>query len=117
MPRRSRSRSRRRERERAPTAEYTDADGSALSLRGSLSPSTRRSYAAIASGQREDAWQRQVEFLFERLVVRWEIHDVPTEGQQELLLRLRVASQAERAFVRDSIRAHCAEFFPDLEAP
>lgn len=108
---------RRRARERAPTAEYSDADAGELTLRGSLSPSTRRSYAASSSGPREDAWQRQVEFLFERLVVRWVIHEVPLEGQKQLLARLRVASPAERAFVRTSIRAHCAAFFPDLDAP
>ncbi len=108
---------RRRAREHAATIEYTDAEGGALTLRGSLSPSTRRKFAAIAAGPREDAWQRRVEFLFERLAVRWVIHEVPTEGQRELLERLRVASQAERGFVRDSLRAHCAALFPDLESP
>ena len=45
---------------------------------------------------REDAWQRAVEFLFERLAVRWEIAGVPIEKQKELLQRFRFASQDER---------------------
>jgi hypothetical protein len=28
-----------------------------------------------------------------------------------------MASQAERAWVRETLRAHCAEHFPDVEAP
>ena len=65
----------------------------------------------------EDAWQRAIEFLFERLAVRWVVSDVPTEGQRELLLRLRVATPDERRWIRDVLREHLAEHFPDLEAP
>jgi hypothetical protein len=65
----------------------------------------------------EDAWHRAVEFLFERLAISWTISGVRTEGQRELLLRLRAASRDERAFVRSSLREHCAEWFPDVEAP
>ena len=65
----------------------------------------------------EDAWQRAVEFLFERLAVRWTVNDVATEGPKQLLQRLRAATQAERRFVRDTLRAHCAEWFPDVHAP
>ena len=100
----------RRERLRAPNSEYRDADGNAIVLRGSLSPATRASYARIASGEdlapgasREDAWQRAVEFLFERL--------------RDLLARLRVASGTERAWLRERMREHCAAHFPDLAAP
>jgi hypothetical protein len=99
---------------------YTDADGNELLLRGTLSPATRREYARIQSGpgvSPDDAWQRAVEFLYERLAVGWTIHEVPLEGGRQLLARFRVASPAERAFVRDSLRRHCAEHFPDLEAP
>jgi hypothetical protein len=49
--------------------------------------------------------------------VRWEIAGVPTEGQKALLMRYRVATQDERRFVRDSVRDHLAEHFPDMEAP
>lgn len=105
----------------APVAEYRDeASGAVLSLRCVLTPKTRAQYAEVLRGNvlsQEDAWHRAVEFLFERLAVRWEIASVPTEGQRELLLRLRAATPAERAFVRDALREHCAEWFPDVEAP
>ena len=101
-------------------SDYTSADGAVLTLRGALTPKTRRQYAETFAGNllsQEDAWQRAVEFLFERLAVRWEIAGVPSEGQKELLMRYRVATQDERRFVRDTLRAHLTEHFPDMEAP
>jgi hypothetical protein len=72
----------------------------------------------IAGGiEREDAWQRGVEFLFERLAVSWSISGVEIERQKELLGRYRMASAQERRFVRDSLREHVGEHFPDLQAP
>jgi len=98
---------------------YTSPGGDELVLRGAMTPKTRTQYASVLHGglQQEDAWQRAVEFLFERLAVRWTISEVPTEGQRELLARYRVASQDERRFVRDALRSHLAEHFPDVEAP
>ena len=119
MGKRSRARGR-AERLEAPTSDYTSADGAVLTLRGALTPKTRRQYAETFAGNllsQEDAWQRAVEFLFERLAVRWEIAGVPSEGQKELLMRYRVATQDERRFVRETLRAHLAEHFPDMEAP
>jgi hypothetical protein len=113
-------RHRQREKLTAPTSEYRDDAGSLLRLRGSMTPATRREYAAVLAGHpldREDAWQRAVEFLFERLAVEWEIAGVGTSGQKELLARFRVASAPERRFVRDALREHLAEHFPELEAP
>ena len=115
----------RRERLRAPSSEYRDADGNVIVLRGVLTPATRASYARVRSGEeltpgasREDAWQRAVEFLFERLTVSWTIADTPAlTGQRELLARLRVASADERAWLRDRMREHCAAHFPDIDAP
>jgi hypothetical protein len=104
----------------APTTDYADPEGNVLTLRGALTPATRREYAAVVAGSplsREDAWQRAVEFLFERLAVRWVIADVPIERQQELLGRFRFASQDERAWIRTTLRTHLAEHFPDVEAP
>ena len=104
----------------APTAEYTGAGGEVLTLRCVLTAKTRQQYAGVLHGNtlsQEDAWHRAVEFLFERLAVRWEISGVATEGQKDLLLRLRAATQDERAFVRGALREHCAEWFPDVEAP
>jgi hypothetical protein len=119
MGKRSRARGR-AEKLEAPTSEYRSDGGDVLTLRGSLTPKTRQRYAATFAGNplsREDAWQRAVEFLFERLAVRWEISGVPTEGQKPLLMRYRVATQDERRFVREALRAHVTEHFPELEAP
>jgi hypothetical protein len=110
---------------RAQSSEFRDDDGGLLVLRGSLTPATRAGYARVASGadlapgaNREDAWQRAVEFLFERLAVSWTIAGAPPlTAQRELLGRLRVATAAERAWVRDCLRRHCAEHFPDIAAP
>ena len=106
----------------APTTPYTSPDGDVLELRGALSPASRQEYAAVRAGggpaaTQEDAWHRSVEFLFERLAVRWTIAGVDTVKQKELLARLRVASAAERAWIRDVLREHIAEWFPDVEAP
>ena len=49
----------------------------------------------LAGGlDREDAWQRAVEFLFERLAVSWTIAGLEITRQKELLGRYRMASQA-----------------------
>jgi len=103
----------------APEASYTSPSGDELVLRGAMTPKTRTQYAAVLHGglQQEDAWQRAVEFLFERLAVRWTIAGVPTEGQKALLMRFRVASRDERRWVRDVLREHLAEHFPELDAP
>jgi hypothetical protein len=104
----------------APESEYTSPTGDVLVLRGALTPKTRRQYHEVLHGNalsQEDAWQRAVELLFERLAVRFVVSDVPTEGQRELLMRFRVASQDERRFIRDALREHVAEHFPDLETP
>jgi hypothetical protein len=116
-------RNRRREKVAAPASDYTNDDGDVLTLRGSLTPATRREYAALATGgtgpaqTREDMWQRGVEFLFERLAVAWTVAGVETTRQKELLLRFRVASADERAWIRDVLREHLSEWFPDVQAP
>ena len=110
----------RREKLKAPGSDYTDADGNVLTLRGSLTPGARREYAQILAGNplsQEDAWQRAVELLFERLAERWVIAGLPIERQRELLARFRVATPSERAWVREALREHCAEHFPDVNAP
>lgn len=120
MGRRSRRRAHGEGPARAGEHEYGDADGNVLTLRGALSAGSRRAYAAALAGSplsREDAEQRAVELLFERLAVRWTIAGVPTEGQRELLGRLRLASRVERQWVRETLRAHCAECFPEVEVP
>jgi hypothetical protein len=115
-----RSRRRGRDSPAAPEIDYTDPEGNMLVLRGAMSPATRREYARVAAGSplsREDAWQRAVEFLFERLAVRWTLAGLPIERQAELLGRYRMASMEERAWIRDVLRRHVAEHFPELDAP
>lgn len=104
---------------KAPTSEYRDASGAVLVLRGSLTPGARREYAQTLAGglDREDAWQRAIEILFERLAVSWTIAGLELTRQKELIGRYRLASGDERRFVRESIRAHLVENFPELEAP
>jgi hypothetical protein len=104
----------------APDSDYSDDEGNVLTLRGALKIGSRRALEQAGAGSplsREDAWQRALEVLFERLAVRWTIAGVPTEGQGELLARFRVANADERRWVRETLRRHCAEHFPDLETP
>lgn len=111
--------------QKAPSSDYADADGNVLTLRGSLTPGARREYTqarAVGGGGApastlEDAEQRALELLFERLAVRWTIAGMPIERQRELLARYRISSGDERAFVRSALREHCGEWFPDVEVP
>lgn len=112
-------RSRQRERLTAPVSEYQDDEGGVLALRGSLTPGSRREYQQVLAGglDREDAWQRAVEFLFERLAVAWTIAGLEIARQQELVGRYRLATPQEREFIRRALREHVSEHFPELQAP
>jgi hypothetical protein len=115
-----RSRRRGAEQLTAPESPYDDAEGNVLVLRGAMTPATRAEYAKVraAGVNQEDAWQRSVEFLFERLAVRWEIAGAePIERQRDLLARYRFAGGDERAWIREVLRMHLAAHFPDVEAP
>jgi len=113
-------RSRRRKQEGQPTAatsDYTADDGSVLTLRDQLSAGTLKKLGdldAKPAADAEDRWQRRVEFLFERLAVRWVIADLPLEGQKELLGRYRMASSEERQRVRQALDEHLAAHHPDV---
>jgi hypothetical protein len=106
---------------KAPTSEYPSPDGDVLELRGSMTPGTRREYADTLGGSplsQEDAWHRAVEFLFERLAVSWAVAGTdPLTRQKDLLVRFRMASQAERAWIREVLREHLTENFPELPTP
>ena len=103
MGRRSRKRSARRRGAcggGGSTTRYALGDDGSITLRDELSAGTLRKLAdldARPAASAEDRWQRRVEFLFERLVVRWEIAGLPLEGQRELLGRFRLAGADERA--------------------
>ena len=119
----SRSRRRARRGEQAPagpatTTDYRDDEGNVLTLRDSLSEGTLRKLAdldAKPAASAEDRWQRRVEFLFERLAVRWEIAGLPLEGQKELLGRYRMAGSGERRQVRKALAEHLARRHPDID--
>ena len=112
-------RSRKREKLAAPTSDYRDADGNVLVLRGSMTAGSRARYADTLAGglEREDAWQRATELLFEFLAVSWTISGLEIKRQKELLGRYRMATADERRFVRDALREHVTEHFPELQAP
>jgi hypothetical protein len=124
MGRRSRQRGRTDKLE-APTTDYRSADGEqTLTLRGALSPKSRQEYArtadpaqARAAANVEDVRARAIELLFERLVARWTVSDVPTEGAKLLLARYRASTRDERTWITDVLREHCAEWFPDVKVP
>jgi hypothetical protein len=116
-----RNRRRRRETGAAPpaaTTDYRDDEGNVLTLREELSSGTLRQLTdldARPAASAEDRWQRRVEFLFERLAVRWEIAGLPLEGQKELLGRFRMASAEERRRVRAALAEHLGSRYPEIE--
>jgi hypothetical protein len=102
----------------ATTTGYRDDEGNVLTLRDSLSAGTLRKLAdldAKPAATAEDRSQRRVEFLFERLAVRWEIAGLPLEGQKSLLGRYRLASSGERQQVREALAEHLAARHPEIE--
>jgi hypothetical protein len=121
MGKRSRRRAGSPQMPEAGESRYTAPGGEVIVLREAMTVATRGEYAAVLAGSplsREDAWQRAVEFLFERLAVGWEIAGTePIVKQKELLARFRFASPDERMWIRDVLRKHLAEHFPDLDAP
>ena len=104
--------------EPAGTTGYRDAEGNVLTLRDSVSTGTVRKLRdldAKPAASAEDRWQRRVQFLFERLAVRWEIAGLPLEGQKELLGRYRMTSSGERQQVRKALAEHLSERHPEID--
>ncbi len=106
----------------APETPYTSPAGDVLTLRGAMTIATRQEYAALggtAAASGEDMWQRRVEFLFERLAVRWEL-----AGRRAARSSRRSCSAATASRPRTSATGsatccatHLAEWFPELDAP
>jgi hypothetical protein len=100
------------------TSDYSDAEGNVLTLRDELTAGTLRGLEQLEArpaASAEDRWQRRMEFLFERLAVRWELSGLPLEGQRELLGRYRMASSDERRWVRETLGEHLGERHPEIE--
>jgi hypothetical protein len=116
-------RARRRQRdagevEPAATSDYPDEEGNVLTLRNELSAGTLRELDRLdakPAASAEDRWQRRLEYLFERLAVRWDLAGLPLEGQKELLGRYRMASTGERRRVRAALAEHLRERHPEIE--
>ena len=101
----------------ASTTDYAHDEGNVLTLRDELSVGTLRKLSdldAKPAASAEDRSARRAEFLFERLVVRWEIAGLPLEGQKELLGRYRLASSDERQQVRRTIAEHLSQRHPEV---
>ncbi|MFT4035557.1 MAG: hypothetical protein QM679_08275 [Patulibacter sp.] len=109
------------ERLKAPSVPYAGGpDGLAIELRASLPlPARARYHDELHDLRRstDDSWQRALEFLWEQLGTRWTAHGTTIDKRKELLGRYRMASQAERRFVRDALRQHLAEYFPEMQRP
>jgi hypothetical protein len=116
-------RARRRQREAGKpelvaTSEYPDEEGNVLTLRDELRAGTLRELDRLdakPAASAEDRWQRRVEYLFERLAVRWELAGLPLEGQKELLGRYRMATAEERTRVRAALAEHLRARHPEIE--
>ncbi len=102
----------------ASTSSYADDGGNVLVLRDELTDGTLRGLERLdakPAANADDRWQRRVEYLFERLAVRWEIAGLPLEGQRELLGRYRMASADERRAVRAALAEHLRARHPDVD--
>jgi hypothetical protein len=111
MPRRP------KQREPAATVDYTDADGTVLTLRESLSSGSIRKIAKArekGAGTVDDDWRRRTEMLFERLAVRWEIAGLPIDEQKLLIGRYRMADSDTQTWVRRTLNEHVERHIPDL---
>ena len=118
MGKRSRRRAKEDPSPAASTTDYPDTEGNVLTLRDELSAGTLRKLQdldARPAASAEDRSQRRAEYLFERLVVRWEIAGLPLEGQKELLGRYRLASSDERQHVRKALAEHLAGRHPEVK--
>lgn len=106
---------------KAPSIPYDGGpEGLTVGLRAALPlPARQRYHDEIHDLRRstDDSWQRGVEFLWEQLGTSWTLAGSELTSRKELLGRYRMASQEERRFVRDALRRHLQEYFPEMERP
>lgn len=118
MGKRARKRNRGGDAAPAAVSDYRDDAGNVLTLRDELSAGTLSGLERLdakPAANAEDRWQRRVEYLFERLAVRWEISGLPLDGQKELLGRYRMASADERRAVRAALTEHLRARYPQID--
>jgi hypothetical protein len=100
------------------TTHYPFGEDGSMTVRDELGEGTLRTLEKLdaqAAASAEDRWQRRMELLFERLVVRWEIAGLPIDSQRELLGRYRMASADERREVREVLTEHLRSRYPELD--
>lgn len=106
---------------KAPSVPYGNGPGGlVIELRAALPLPARQRYHEELHDMRrstDDSWQRAFEFLWEQLGTSWALAGETITRRKELLGRYRLASQDERLFVRESLREHLAEYFPEMERP
>ncbi len=108
---------RERRKQNAAAIAYTDNDGNTLRLRRTLSAKSVAKIDELPAGDArtiDDAWQRREEMLFERLVVEWDVAGLPIREQKMLLGRYRMATAAERRWIRATITEHVEAWIPAL---
>ena len=102
----------------AATTTYPFGEDGSISLRDELTAGTLRTLEKLdaqPAASADDRWQRRMELLFERLVVRWDIAGLPLAGQRELLGRYRMASADERKQAREVLTEHLRSRHPEIE--
>jgi len=108
-----------------PTETYTSPDGEhTLVLAGVLSPRSRVRFAEIsdpsnanAAATIEDVRQGAIAFLFSALVREWTVSGVTATKSKPVMDRFKIATPAERQWILEVLRAHCAEWFLELRVP
>ncbi len=97
--------------------DYTDPDGSVLTLRRTVSRLSGRKISGRHTGAAasvDDEWRRRTELMFERFAVSWTIAELPITDQGELLGRYRFADAATQEWVRRTLDGHVRTHQPEL---
>lgn len=99
------------------TVDYSDDDGSVLTLRRTISRLSARKIAGRQTGAAasvDDEWRRRSELMFERFAVSWTISGLPLTDQRELLARYRFADHKTQEWVRRTLDGHVRRHQPEL---
>ena len=101
-------------------SDYRDAEGNVLELRGSLTPAARarvRRRARRRTAPRGRLAARDRAAVRAAAVVLDDRRRARSTARRSCSARYRMATAGERRFVRDALREHLAEHFPELQAP
>ena len=108
----------------APDSNYTDADGNVLTLRGSLTPGARLEYAQALAGAPGQPGGHAGGRLEARRRAAVQAPDGALDDRRSAdRAPARAAREVPRGFGggarvgAGALREHCAEWFPDVQAP